>query len=267
MDVASLKPGQSITPDASGSSKGIFSASTVMVSRPKDESSLDTSHEKKECRSTSHVAESRDPPVADELNDNVSNSQNTETEHNHPECLTNRIHKSKRKGDLEFEMQLEMALSATTIGDQENKKESFVRVLNADSANLSSPSKRMKRIITDESSTSPKGISTAVGSMKVGSPLYWAEVYCSGENLTGKWVHIDAVNLIIDGEDKVEAMVAACKTSLRYVLAFAGQGAKDVTRRFGILFFKYVQWDYNNGFAFILIITMVLICQVLYKMA
>ncbi|KAG2372573.1 DNA repair protein [Vigna angularis] len=58
-----------------------------------------------------------------------------------------------------------------------------------------------------------------------------SQVYCSEENLTGKWVHVDAVNLIIDGEDKVEAMVAACKTSLRYVVAFAGQGVKDVTHR------------------------------------
>jgi xeroderma pigmentosum group C-complementing protein len=83
--------------------------------------------------------------------------------------------------------------------------------------------------------------------MKVGSPLYWAEVYCSEEKLTGKWVHIDAVNLIIDGEDKVEAMVAACKASLRYVVAFAGQGAKDVTRRFDIFYFVYVQHECSDG--------------------
>jgi len=83
--------------------------------------------------------------------------------------------------------------------------------------------------------------------MKVRSPLYWAEVYCSEENLTGKWVYIDAVNFIIDGEDKIEAMAAACKTSLRYVVAFAGQGAKDVTRRFDILYFVYVQNENSDG--------------------
>ncbi|KAF7816466.1 DNA repair protein RAD4 isoform X1 [Senna tora] len=264
LDVASIKTGQSSRPDASGSSKGIFNDSTVMVSRPKEdyrspkrslssydrensgESSLGHSHEKKGCHSTTHVAESSDPPVIDELNNTVSNSQNSETQHNHPECLTSKTHKSKRRGDLEFDMQLEMALSATAIGDQKNKKESCVKNLNADLEKFSSPSKRIKRIISDESSTLPQGISTAFGSMKVGSPLYWAEVYCSGENLTGKWVHIDAVNLIIDGEHKVEAMAAACKTSLRYVLAFAGQGAKDVTRRYCTKWYKIASQRANS---------------------
>nr|GEV31074.1 DNA repair protein RAD4 isoform X1 [Tanacetum cinerariifolium] len=54
--------------------------------------------------------------------------------------------------------------------------------------------------------------------------------YYSGENSTGKWVHVDVVNAIIDGEHDVEAANAACKTSLRYVVAFAGRGAKDVTQ-------------------------------------
>lgn len=45
-------------------------------------------------------------------------------------------------------------------------------------------------------------------------------------------MHIDAVNNFIDGEHKVEAVASACKKSLRYVVAFAGNGAKDVTRRF-----------------------------------
>lgn len=265
MDASSLKPGQSL--DASGSSKGIFNTATVMVSRPKEgfrspkqsfsveiensgESTLGHSHENKGCHSTNHEAESADPHVNDKLSDIGKNSQNSETEHNRPECLTGKTHKLKRKGDLEFDMQLEMALSATAIEDQKNKKDPCEKILNADSENFSSPSKRMKRIISNETSTSSQGISTAVGSMKVGSPLYWAEVYCSGENLTGKWVHIDALNLIIDGEHKVEAMVAACKTSLRYVIAFAGQGAKDVTRRFSILSYCN-QCDYNNHFAIV----------------
>lgn len=140
----------------------------------------------------------------------------------------------KRKGDLEFQMQLEMALSAT-------RTESSERIMNLNGAYVdnrpskSSPFKKLKAVGTDESPVSTSGMSTAVGSKKVGAPLYWAEVYCTGENSNGNWVHVDAVNAIIDGEQKVEAATAACKKSLRYVVAFAGHGAKDVTRRFGVL--------------------------------
>ncbi|MED6161564.1 hypothetical protein PIB30_061986 [Stylosanthes scabra] len=214
LDVASLKPNQSMGPDAGGSSKGIFNTSTPMKS-------------KKGC-ARSHVSESSNPPAAENLNDSVIKSQASETQDNNSKpCLSEQSCRSKRKGDLEFEMQLEMALSATAVGSLNSKLESGT---NADGASVSSPSKKKKSDITGESSTSPHVISTALGSTKVGSPLYWAEVYCSEENLTGKWVHVDVVNSIIDGEDKVEAMTAACKTSLRYVVAFAGKGAKDVTR-------------------------------------
>ncbi|KAI7745294.1 hypothetical protein M8C21_017215, partial [Ambrosia artemisiifolia] len=89
-------------------------------------------------------------------------------------------------------------------------------------------------------------ISTAVGSRKTGAPLYWAEVYCCGENSTGKWVHVDAVNAIVDGEHKVEAAAAACKTKLRYVVAFAGQGAKDVTRRYCATWYKIASHRVNS---------------------
>ncbi|MED6180372.1 hypothetical protein PIB30_009725 [Stylosanthes scabra] len=184
----------------------------------------------KKGRATSHVSESSNLPAAENLNDSVIKSQASETQDdNSKPCLSEQSCRSKRKGDLEFEMQLEMALSATAVGSLNSKLESGT---NADGANVSSPSKKMKRDTTGESSTPPHVISTALGSTKVGSPLYWAEVYCSEENLTGKWVHVDVVNSVIDGEDKVEAMTAACKTSLRYVVAFAGQGAKDVIRRY-----------------------------------
>ncbi|XP_061349363.1 DNA repair protein RAD4 isoform X2 [Gastrolobium bilobum] len=262
LDVASLKPDQSFRPVASRSSKGIFNTSTPMVSKLKSdftspqkslscyerdkvcEGSLGHSRKSKKCRTASHVPRSRDHPFAGDLNDNVTDSQTLETQDTNPEsCLADESHDSKRKGDLEFEMQLEMALSATAIECQESK---MVSGVNADSSDFSCSSKRMKRVVGEESSTSPQVISTAVGSMKVGSPLYWAEVFCSEENLTGKWVHIDAVNLIIDGEDKVEAMAAACKTSLRYVVAFAGQGAKDVTHRYCMKWYKISSQRVNS---------------------
>ncbi|XP_052726213.1 DNA repair protein RAD4-like [Vigna angularis] len=246
LDVSPLKPFQV----ASGSSCGIFKTSTPMISKRKldfkspqeslscregenvCESSLAPSQKSKKCRVTKHMDQSRDLPIFEVRNDSVANLKASETQDSNLEsCLTDKSRKSKRKGDLEFDMQLEMALSATAVESKESKNKSAA---NPESLCFSCPSKRVKRVTGEESSTSSQVISTAIGSMKVGSPLYWAEVYCSEENLTGKWVHVDAVNLIIDGEDKVEAMVAACKTSLRYVVAFAGQGVKDVTHRFDI---------------------------------
>ncbi|XP_020963015.1 DNA repair protein RAD4 isoform X1 [Arachis ipaensis] len=261
LDVASLKPNQSMGSDAGRSSKGIFNTSTPMVSKKKldfnstrksltnekekvCESSCGNSRRSKKGRAKSQVSESNNPPTAENLNDSVSKSQTSETQDkNSKPCLSEQSCRSKRKGDLEFEMQLQMALSATAVGSLNSKLESDT---NDDAANVSSPSKKMKRDISGESSTPPQVISTALGSKKVGSPLYWAEVYCSEENLTGKWVHVDVVNSIIDGEDKVEAMAAACKTSLRYVVAFAGQGAKDVTRRYCMKWYKIASERVNS---------------------
>lgn len=263
LDVASLKPdadeSETFSQDASRSSKGIFKTSTPMVARPQQasvspiksfscnergnicETSQRGSCKSMDCCSTSNITQSKDSPVTCELDDRMSDSLACEAGHGISEaCLTKKSQRPKRKGDLEFEMQLEMALSVTSVVTEESKIESDARDLNSNSLNFSSPLKRMKRITSEESPTSLQGISTAVGSRKVGSPLYWAEVYCNGENLTGKWVHVDVVNAVIDGEQKVEAMSAACKTSLRYVAAFAGQGAKDVTRRFCLLMFAVV---------------------------
>lgn len=46
-----------------------------------------------------------------------------------------------------------------------------------------------------------------------------------------RWVHVDATRGIVDGADQVEGATAACRSPLRYVVVFAGAGAKDVTRR------------------------------------
>ncbi|KAK4417075.1 DNA repair protein [Sesamum alatum] len=153
----------------------------------------------------------------------------------------------KRKGDLEFQLQLEMALSATAIGSSKISMASSVSESPSTSSTLTPPSKRMRKIKKEESHTSSDGISTAIGSKKVGAPLFWAEVFCSGENLTGKWVHVDAINGIVDGEHKVEAAAAACKKSLRYVVAFAGQGAKDVTRRYCTKWYKVAAKRINSS--------------------
>ncbi|XP_028055256.1 DNA repair protein RAD4 [Camellia sinensis] len=255
LDVASLKPdtdkSESVRNDASKAGKGIFHSSTLMVARPnqvsispvKQSSSDDKGNicetssrgacRAKNSKSSRNSSQSKDTPIADQ-----STLASEEPNELSDMCLTKKSkEESKRKGDLEFEMQLEMALSTTAVGTSRSSMILDANDIHNNSENLSSPAKRMKTIKTVESPSS-QGISTAFGSRKVGAPLYWAEVYCSGENLTGKWVHVDAVNAIIDGEQKVEPAAAACKTSLRYAVAFAGLGAKDVTRRYCMKWYK-----------------------------
>ncbi|XP_074308619.1 DNA repair protein RAD4 [Silene latifolia] len=212
LDVASLKPeADSDEPPHLDriKRKDVFSSSTLMVSKIKEEGTS----------SSSSVINGN--KVHETSDQSTGGAQNISKEDNH----------QKRKGDLEFEMQLQMAMAATSVETSEMKPVESTSCSLSHPLNSLSPFKKLKRI-AEESPSSSHVISTAIGSKKVGAPLYWAEVFCNGENLTGKWVHIDAVNSIVDGELKVEALAAACKSSLRYVVAFAGHGAKDVTRRY-----------------------------------
>nr|CAB3483004.1 unnamed protein product [Digitaria exilis] len=131
----------------------------------------------------------------------------------------------KRKGDVEFELQLEMALSATAAETQNNNQ---VNHTSQSIGSLQDSTPPMKKLRQNTEATSS---SSAVWSRSAGAPLYWAEVYCSGQ-ATGRWVHVDVVNDLLDAERKLEASSAVCKKPLRYVVAFAGNGAKDVTRRY-----------------------------------
>ncbi|KAM7278405.1 hypothetical protein ACFE04_005539 [Oxalis oulophora] len=211
LDVASLKPDvetyESPSHNASKVRKGIFSNPTMMVAK-KVQSSLSPGKVSVHCDTSTKISIKKEN-LDCEAQAGVSDP-----------CT---VPGSKRKGDVEFQMQMEMALSSTAVAPCESDTEAEV-------VKGTSPFKKIKTI--QESSSSSQGISTAVGSKKVGSPLYWAEVYCCGENLTGKWVHVDAINGLIDGEQKVEAALGAFKKSLRYAVAFAGYGAKDVTRRY-----------------------------------
>lgn len=259
LDVVALKPevdkpesSCQVTEKAGG---GIFNSSTLMVSGLGNlfvsPLSTSASNEKENGCQTSAVVktkakarklfennpESKDSALVNNLEDRMMEPSTSECEGGVSDvCLSAKTDGSKRKGDLEFEMQLEMAISATAIKSSKTIADSeSADVCDIDTkSNLYPPSKRTKLVRTEESPDSAYGMSTAIGSRKVGAPLYWAEVYCCGENLTGKWVHVDVVNAIIDGEQKVEAAAAACRKSLRYVVAFAGHGAKDVTRRFEI---------------------------------
>ncbi|CAL4998846.1 unnamed protein product [Urochloa decumbens] len=132
----------------------------------------------------------------------------------------------KRKGDVEFELQLEMALSATAAETQNNNQATHTSQSIGSLQDSTPPMKKLRQHTEATSSSS------AVWSRSAGAPLYWAEVYCSGQASTGRWVHSDVVNDLLDAERKVEASSAVCKKPLRYVVAFAGNGAKDVTRRY-----------------------------------
>ncbi|XP_010558600.1 PREDICTED: DNA repair protein RAD4 isoform X2 [Tarenaya hassleriana] len=239
LDVASLKPGVD-KDESSGQNRnkmnlGIFGTSTLMVStspvkseneKLREKSKKDSAMRKDDCSTSNKNTQPSFsigtnpqcelPPSSNQFKDKMDSSSEAET------CC--KPDGTRRKGDLEFEMQLAMALAATAAANTQDAPRSDEKSLS------SSSSKATKKI--ENASVSDQVISTAVGSKKVGSPLYWAEVYCNGENMDGRWVHFDAVNGMIDAEQSIEAAADACKASLRYVVAFAGGGAKDVTRRY-----------------------------------
>ncbi|XP_038874852.1 DNA repair protein RAD4 isoform X2 [Benincasa hispida] len=249
LDVAPIKPEaerSKYSQETSRSSRNLFKNSTLMVDKaePVDKDSPPRCLDKKDnlrkstsgdnCESNAVHLAGKKTHVPDELSCTTSSSCNTKPDI--PETFPpNNSQVLKRKGDIEFEMQLQMALSATAV--ETMPRNSSINYSNGPPLNFPSP-KNLKRTVNEESASSSHGISTAVGSSKEGSPLYWAEVYCNAENLTGKWVHIDAVNMVVDGEHKVEDLTAACKTSLSYVVAFSGLGAKDVTRRYCMKWYK-----------------------------
>lgn len=146
--------------------------------------------------------------------------------------------KAKRKGDVEFELQLQMALSATAAEIQENKLAATSSQSTGTLLNSTPPLKKLRKNAEVASNSS------AVWSRN-GAPLYWAEIYCGGQAMTGRWVHVDVVNDITDGERQVEAASAVCRKPLRYVVAFAGSGAKDVTRRYCLQWHRIVQGRVN----------------------
>lgn len=174
---------------------------------------------------------------ADHASSCASTSKDKSCSSQYP-SISNNAEVPKRKGDLEFELQLEMALSATTAEIQDNKLATQLSQSTGSLLDSTPPLKKLRKNAEASSNSS------AVWS-RSGSPLYWAEVYCHGQTSTGRWVHVDVVNDIIDGEQKVEAASAVCRKPLRYVIAFAGNGAKDVTRRYCLQWHRIVQGRVN----------------------
>lgn len=243
MDVVSFKPdaeNSESTPErVSKGERDIFNSSTLMVSG-KSCSLMKSSSEVKQQniqtpardvmnhkagRSRTRSSQTQKSVITHKPNNEESVKAVSEPISDASESCLNKSEGLKRKGDIEFQMQLEMAMTSTAVGSSLNIGES------PSTSTVTTPYRRMKKIRMEKSECSSSGVSLAIGSLRAGAPLYWAEVFCSGENLTGKWVHVDAVNSVIDGELKVENAATAFKKSLRYVVAFAGSGAKDVTRR------------------------------------
>ncbi|CAN8256082.1 unnamed protein product [Cochlearia groenlandica] len=221
LDVASLKPSadkvEYSAPKRAKMKRGIFRTSTLMVLK---QQAISSSPNKSSSRVKSKgPGETSEPQHVNSLGSDQSQATKVDSS-----CETGMSSKSdgkRKKGDIEFEMQLAMALAATaTESNQQSSKVNEEKI----SREISKRS--------DGLSVSQQVVSTAIGSKRVDSPICWAEVYCNGENMDGKWVHVDAVNGMIDVEQNIEAAAAACKTALRYVVAFAGGGAKDVTRRY-----------------------------------
>ncbi|KAF0899284.1 hypothetical protein E2562_015933 [Oryza meyeriana var. granulata] len=168
----------------------------------------------------------------------ASLSKDTSSSSQYPSTSSN-AEVLKRKGDLEFELQLEMALLASAAEIPDKKLATQLNQSNDSLLNSFPPLKKLRK--SAETSCN----SSAVWS-RSGAPLYWAEVFCGGQASSGRWVHVDVVNDIIDGEQKIEAASAVCRKPLRYVVAFAGNGAKDVTRRYCSQWHRIVQGRVNS---------------------
>ncbi|KAH0449839.1 hypothetical protein IEQ34_020531 [Dendrobium chrysotoxum] len=245
MDVASLKPDVDVPGNSSINTPRLntkISSSISAVSSPTkihtpDDDHLSDSRDEAIHPNTTNSSKLPNAPwnknvrrglaVASSLKDDKHASMSQGGAENVGSCTTKYDEGSKRKGDLEFELQLAMALSATATTTKSLDMDEL-----HNSSTSSSHMKKMRIAKTGESLFSSTRSSGAVWSRKNGPPLYWAEVYCSDETVAGRWVHVDAANGLVDDVENVEPAAAVCKKPMRYVVAFAGNGAKDVTRRY-----------------------------------
>ncbi|KAK1264260.1 hypothetical protein QJS04_geneDACA009321 [Acorus gramineus] len=243
LDVASLKPHSDLPEyldkDAPRLDRGMFISSCEMVEASSTQASA--IHQVQSSQNKSSFAEDilRKTPQKDQEDgssyNNSSKDSSVSIRIKNKEVVMESSTGFKRKGDIEFDLQMEMALSATASAAIQNNLANESNELEHNLLSCTSSFRKMRR---KETSISIGKGSSAVWSRKAGPPLYWAEVYCSGENLTGRWIHVDAANSVVDGEQEVEAAAAVCRRPLRYVVAFAGHGAKDVTRRYCIQWYK-----------------------------
>ncbi|KAK9908106.1 hypothetical protein WJX75_002826 [Coccomyxa subellipsoidea] len=162
----------------------------------------------------------------------------------------------KRKGDMEYENQMAMALQASLAGAAETTpsvadvKTGAIPARSAGRAVDAKAVAAVKRSIAAASSsgqTEPKATLPAQGQL-AGSMWArsrrgldgrcWAEVYC-GSAESGSWVHVDPLTGTVDRAQDVEK--GCVRTApMAYVVAFSGNTAKDVTQRY-VKSFRAVQ--------------------------
>ena len=80
----------------------------------------------------------------------------------------------------------------------------------------------------------PKSVHKAARNLPASKPTdlgkYWLEVFC-GDVKSGEWIHCDPANGWVDMPERVKSGQKK-KNAMTYVVAYSGQGAKDVTRRY-----------------------------------
>lgn len=123
-------------------------------------------------------------------------------------------HQRQRRGDEEFERQLQMALLATKAGGA---------------------------LDSSISAASPPGeqrpdISTPASAPQRPASLFWAEVFC-GSSSDGAWVHADGFAGAVGAPGAVDASGRA-RPAVGYVVAFLDGAVKDVTRRYAASYVK-----------------------------
>lgn len=133
----------------------------------------------------------------------------------------------KRKCDEELEQQLALAMAATAF--PQNRHPSNGAASQPDSSDADGAPNKMKAV-KQLAKRRGGARGAAFGPHQADIGRYWVEVYC-GTAETGRWVHVDPVAGWVDRAGDVEGLVPR-GTALAYVVAFAGGGAKDVTRRY-----------------------------------
>ena len=157
--------------------------------------------------------------------------------------------KRKRKGDVEEEIAMAMAIAATDFA-RESKESCEEKQLACGSENevlsgtitnqdKTSDSNQVKRKSVKARKDNRPGAAYGNHGLLVGQ--YWLEVFCchSHSNVhkgsdtlsQDRWVHFDPITGWFDQPENVEGLVAR-PNDLAYVVACAGGGAKDVTRRY-----------------------------------
>lgn len=139
------------------------------------------------------------------------------------------LNQRQRRGDDEFERQLQMALLAT--------REGGAVLATTEPGEPGGPT----------TAPSPHSPCTSTPAAQRPASLFWAEVFF-GSSSDGAWVHADGFAGVVGAPAAVEASGRA-KPTLGYVAAFLGGAVKDVTRRYAASYVKTLRARDEKWFA------------------